>query len=145
MNRLMIVSILCFAIVSAPCASAFAGNQEWAVAGKILTGLIGLRALHRAAHHHTPPPPAHVPVQPPPHRGRTWVEPHNTYQHTKVWVPGYWEKVWVEPVYETRTVHRRGRTFEERVLVSEGYWKQVWTDGYFRMERQVVRVPGHWE
>jgi len=151
MKRIALALVLAAALPLAPASTALAGNQEWAVAGKILTGLLTLRVLHNAAHRGQQPAPAPVmirpglPPSPPCPPARTWVDGHYTYQYTNVWVPGSWQKEWVPPQYETRTLRRGRRYIEERVLVADGYWKKTWQRGYPRRERQQVWVPGHWE
>ena len=165
MKRLLMVMVLSASVLLVPLTSAKAGNQEWAVAGKILTGLVGLAVLHRAAHAWERPAPAPVCVAPAPvyvapapvyvapapptvvytaPPARTWVEGHYVYRERQVWVPGYWERVWIEPRYETRRVLRGNRWVEERVLVEDGHYAQVWRDGYYRAETEQVWVPGHW-
>lgn len=89
-----------------------------------------------------------------PYRHRT-VEPCNCgYWKTiekKVWVPGYYEKVWVPPRTETirhgkhrghkgRYGHpgKHGRGHQEVCVVREGYYRNVWHEGYYKTERERV-------
>ena len=159
MKRLLMVTVLSASVLLVPLTSARAGNQDWAVAGKILTGLVGLAVLHRAAHGwerpapapvYVAPAPAYVAPAPPPGAyyyappARVWVEGHYTYRERQTWVPGYWERVWIEPRYEVRRVLRDNRWVEEQVLVQDGHYAQVWRDGFYRTEMEPVWVPGHW-
>ena len=63
------------------------------------------------------------------------------FVHQRVWVPGWTEKVWIEPAFEWR-FGSCGTRF--RVQIGSGYWRTVHHPG--RYETRPVRVwrPGHW-
>ncbi len=46
----------------------------------------------------------------------------------RVWVDGYWDRQWVEPIYELR---RQSCGTSVRVMVQAGYWHKVWRPGYW--------------
>jgi len=74
------------------------------------------------------PPPAHV-----------WVPGHYETRCETVRLPGHYESVWVEPVYERRVDHC-GEVTE--VLVRPGYHKRVWVEGGYETREVRVWVPG---
>ncbi|HET6203304.1 MAG TPA: hypothetical protein VFI25_10935 [Planctomycetota bacterium] len=63
---------------------------------------------------------------------------HYEFRDRRVFVPGCSENVWVEPVFQSRVFGCR--TF--RFCVRPGYYRRVWHDGYYRVERFRVLVPG---
>lgn len=63
---------------------------------------------------------------------------HYELRERQVYVPGYFETVWVDPVFADQRY--RFRTI--RVCVSAGYYKKVWHAPYYRTECYRVWVPG---
>lgn len=63
---------------------------------------------------------------------------HYGYRERQVYVPGCFENVWVEPVFESRRHHYR----TIRICVRPGFYRKVWRDPYYRTERYRVWVPG---
>jgi len=59
---------------------------------------------------------------------RPAVRPHRPAP--RVWVPGFWREVWVEPVYETI---RQSCGTRVTVLVQKGYWRRVWEPGRYEV------------
>lgn len=72
---------------------------------------------------------------------RVWIRGYWKTVDEKVWVAGSKEKVWREPVYETRH-DSCGRAY--RVLVRPGFWEWVQTPGCWVTRPQRVWVAGHW-
>lgn len=70
-----------------------------------------------------------------------WVPGHFELRAKRVWVPASKERVWIEPIYETR-VDYRGRTY--RVLVCEGRWELVVRPAHFEERSVRVWVGGCW-
>ena len=73
--------------------------------------------------------------------GRYWVEGCYVDRRQRVWIDGYDERVWQEPVYDYR-VDECGRTV--RVLVRAGCWTTVSHPGYYDWRTTKVWQPGHW-
>ena len=80
-------------------------------------------------------------IRPRPAPRRIWVPGHYQWVTRQVWVPGWTEKIWIEPVYEYRDDYRRGRY---RVLVRPGFWKDVYHPGHYESHRVRVWRPGYW-
>ncbi len=80
-------------------------------------------------------------VRPRPAPRRIWVPGHYELVMKQVWVPGWTEKIWVEPVYEWRDDYRRG---PYRVLIRPGHWRDVYHPGHYEMQRVRVWRPGYW-
>ncbi len=117
-----------------------AGDSEWATAGKILTGVIGVTILGNAiASTYGPPPPAYVPrvYYPPP---KVWVPGHYQTRIERQWVPGHWEIERNARMYHNDERHGRGdRGYENR------HARRVWVSGHYRDVEKRVWIPGHWE
>lgn len=132
-----IVAVVLAVAIAAPPAAA--GDHGWAVAGKILTGWIGLNILaNTIANPYPYPSPAPV-YAPPPGRyypypdGRVWVPGHYETRLVQKWVPGHWE------------IERADR-YED--FDDDGYRgdiRRIWTPGRYRNVEVRVWVPGHWE
>jgi len=154
------ILIAAMAIVALPKPTAYAGDKEWATAGKILAGVVGAAIIHEAvtSGHRD----RHVEV----HRrypGRTvrrvryvqspkryWVPGHNEIRTVRTWVEGYWEEVYVPPEYKRVRVTKygpRGRTITvwKEILVREGYHEKIWHKGYWETHEVREWVPGYWE
>jgi hypothetical protein len=90
---------------------------------------------HHGGHHNKHWKPA------PPHCAQEWVPAHYETIREKVWVAGREEKVWVEPIYETRCDYH-GRPIH--VLVRPGHWKKICTPGHYEYCERKVWVEGCW-
>ncbi|MDA8121913.1 MAG: hypothetical protein M0Z38_05015 [Deltaproteobacteria bacterium] len=127
---------------------ASAGQREWATAGKILTGVIGLHILGNALAN---PYPYHAPAYAPPPRvyyppEQVWVPGRYETRLDRQWVPGHWE---IERAGRHRDRYDRydgddddGRDGDD------GYGREtrrVWIPGHYRDVEVRMWVPGHWE
>lgn len=84
----------------------YAGDQEWATVGKVLTGVaaVGVIAalasqdVHAEYHYvnHCPPPPPPPRCEPPPGR---WIPGHYETRQEKFSTPGHWDVVVVPAEY----------------------------------------------
>lgn len=54
--------------------------------------------------------------------------PHRVIYTRRVYVAGYYEKRWLEPVYETRC-DSCGRSYQ--VLIREGCYERIWVPGHY--------------
>ena len=157
----LLVAVL--AVVVLPRPKAYAGDKEWATAGKILAGVVGVAIVPKIATSDRHNRQGRVYRQnrrwSQPHRRvryvrsprRYWVDGYYETREVRVRVDGYWEKVWVEPEYRrvrTTQCHCSGRcrtTHWERMLVREGYFDKVWREGYWEVREVREWVAGHWE
>ncbi|MBI5905279.1 MAG: hypothetical protein HZB86_06970 [Deltaproteobacteria bacterium] len=135
MKKLIAIT-LAVALLAAPMAASADGG--WSVAGKVLTGVIGLHILGNAiAHSH-----AYEPVYAPP--PRTYYAP----PPEQVWVPGRYEtryeRAWVPGHWEIERYSHRGDDDDED---DDGYrsGRRVWVPGHYERVRTQVWIPGHWE
>ncbi|MEW6073978.1 MAG: hypothetical protein AB1726_15460 [Planctomycetota bacterium] len=71
---------------------------------------------------------------------RVWIPGHYEWVGEEVWVPGWTEVIWVEPVYEWRVF--LGCRF--RLLVRAGHWSEIHHPGHFETRRVQVWRPGIW-
>ena len=133
----------------------YAGDREWATAGKILTGMAGVALLADAfaspeeyypvhnRHHYRPrycPPPVVVVRESYcPSRSR-WVEGHYVQYEERVWVPGETRKIWVPPAYTWERHH--GRRIQ---VYHEGYYRFEEMPGHYEVCLKERWVDGHWE
>lgn len=135
---LAILVAACLAVVFTT-GPAYAGDREWATAGKILTGIIGVTILGNAianaqaypAPAYAPPPRAYYPPEP------VWVPGRYETRYERRWIPGHWEIDRAgrhgghdDDAYDDRPPHRRHR---------------VWVSGHFEMVEVTVWIPAHWE
>ena len=121
------------AIAAAP---AFA-EPGWSVAGKILTGVIGLSILSHAlsppyyaypAPVYAPPPRAYYPPEP------YWIPGHYESRLERRWVPGHWE------------IERAGRhDYDDDDDYYDGGSRRYWVPGHYRNVEVRVWIPGHWD
>ena len=65
--------------------------------------------------------------------------PHRVIYTRRVYVPGYHEKRWIEPIYETR-YDSCGRAYE--VLIREGCYERIWVPGHYET-RTKYRYNGY--
>jgi hypothetical protein len=134
MKKIVATAVAVGLLVSTMPARAFAGDREWATAGKILTGIVGLTILGNAIAHSAPapaygPPPPRYPV-------RVWVPGHYEVRVERQWVPGHW-------VIERIPQHRgHGRYGDGRHRHQE---RRVWVPGHYRLVEVRAWIPGQWE
>ena len=72
---------------------------------------------------------------------KVWTPGHYQTVARRVWIPETYQKVYIEPVYETR-YDECGRPIT--VLVREGYWTSKCIPGYYETRHDKVWVPGRW-
>ncbi len=70
-----------------------------------------------------------------------FVPGHYETVERRVWIPETKEKIWVEPIYETR-YDSCGRPY--RVLVCDGTWRVVVHPGHYETRCERVYVDGGW-
>jgi len=143
MKKLIAIAVAAAFLAAMASSPALAGDREWATAGKILTGIIGVTILGNAiANAHTYPAPVYAPaprVYYPPEE--VWVPGHYTTRIERRWVPGHWE------------LERSDRDYDD-----DGYYKgrygnkyrkhrahRIWVPGHYRDMEVRVWLPGHWE
>ena len=153
------ILIAALAVLVLPKPAAYAGDKEWATAGKILAGAAALAIIHEVAtshdrdryiverHYGTAPIRRIHYVRSP---QQTWVPGHYEVRTERQWVEGWWEQVWVPAQYERVRVVRYdqyGRAYSawKEVLVEEGHYEQLWHEGYWDAQEVSEWVPGHWE
>ena len=73
--------------------------------------------------------------------GRVWIPGRYEVVPRNVWIPGYSERIWVEPIYDL-SCDRYGN--EVRVLVRAGYYRTHQRPGHYEYQRTRVWRPGHW-
>jgi len=134
-----IVVTVAFLAAVAP-SPVLAGDSEWATAGKILTGIIGVTILGNAiAYANAYPPPVYAPraYYPP---EMVWVPGHDEGRIERRWVPGHWE------------IERNGRSVDDDDWYGRHHWgngkhfaRRIWVPGHYRDVEVRVWIPGHWE
>jgi len=132
----LIAIMLTVGLLAAPMAAS-AGDGGWAVAGKVLTGVIGLNILGHAIADSYPPyyyaPPPRAYYAPPPEQ--VWVPGRYEARYERQWVPGHWQ------------VERYSRHGDDDEDDDGGYTRgrRVWVPGRYEEVRSRVWLPGHWE
>ncbi|MBI5575102.1 MAG: hypothetical protein HY896_01920 [Deltaproteobacteria bacterium] len=129
---IIVAAVLLGTMVVAP---AFAGEPGWSVAGKILTGVIGLHILGNALHPHyahpapvyAPPPGAYYPPE------QFWVPGHYESRLERRWIPGHWEYERIE-----RYRYEDDDDFD-------GGARRYWVPGHYSNVEVRLWIPGHWE
>ncbi len=143
MKKLVAIAVAAaFLAMMAP-SPATAGDREWATAGKILTGIIGVTILGNAianAQHYPAPVYAPAPrVYYPPEE--VWVPGHYESRIERRWVPGHWEIERFRNGYddddEAWDRHGNGR--------GKHGARRIWVPGHYRDVEVRVWIPGHWE
>lgn len=115
MKRIMISLLIIVSLIAVQSHQAVAGQKEWAVAGKILTGVLGGILLHHIIHKEVAEA---APVY------RYEKDPPAVYEErTEYYVPGHYEERWVPPLY-VRKCDEFGNVYYEKVR--EGYYARVW-------------------
>lgn len=135
MKKILAVAVAVGMLAAMMPARALAGDREWATAGKILTGIVGLTILGNAianaapAPAYGPPPRVYYPPE------RVWVPGHYEVRVARQWVPGHWE---IERVPQYREHGRHGGHY--------GYREhRVWVPGHYRSVEASVWIPGYWD
>ncbi len=157
----VVVGALIISFLSVPLAErASADTNGWEAAGLVLAGAVGYAILNDIATSDSRP--RHyvgVPVYRRPRTVRTyhvsyrprryWVAGHYESVTRKVWVDGFYEKVWVPPITRRVWVRgrrgRRGRGHWEQEIVECGHYRKVWREGYYDYRTVDVRVEGSWD
>lgn len=137
MKKTVAIAVAVTLLATVAPSPASAGDSEWATAGKILTGVIGVTILGNAiANAYGPPPPPYVPRAYPPPPG-IWVPGHYERRIERQWVPGHWE------------IGRNGRTYDDGDRFGRGYGnrnaRRVWVPGHYREVEKRVWIPARWE
>ncbi len=129
MKKLVSIAVVVAFLAVAASSPVLAGDREWATAGKILTGIIGVTILGNAiANSHPYPVRAYAPpprVYYPPER--VWIPGHYESRVETRWVPGHWE------------VERFGNGYGKHRA------RRVWVPGHYRDVAVRVWIPGYWE
>lgn len=134
-------------ITAAAPTKSYAGEDEWATAGKVLTGIaaVGLIAIlasqadvHTSVHasYGTPPPPP--PRCEPP---RQWIPGRYECRRDRVCIPGYWDTIVGPPQYGWV---QHGCHWEWAV-VKPGCERRIWVSERYEWREARVWVPGHYE
>lgn len=133
-----VAAILATVLTAAP---VHAGQREWATAGKILAGIIGVTILGNAianaqaypAPVYAPPPRVYYPPE------QVWVPGRYETRYERRWIPGHWE------------FHRVGRHGHD-YYDDDDYddfppprRRRVWVPGHYEMAEVTVWIDGHWE
>jgi hypothetical protein len=140
MNKLIATAVaVAFLTVAGP-SPAHAGESEWATAGKILTGVIGVTILGNAIANSRPYP---VPVYAPPPRAyyppeEIWVPGHYETRVESRWVPGYWEVERFERGYDDHYGGRPGNGYGDH------HARRIWVPGHYRDVQVRMWIPGYW-
>ena len=140
MKKLVAIAVAVAFLAAVAPSPVLAGDREWATAGKILTGIVGVTILGNAiSHAHAHPPPVYGPrVYYPPEE--VWVPGHYVSRIERRWVPGHWE------------IERNGRMIDDDDRYGDrhrGYGKhrarRIWVPGHYRDVEVRAWIPGHWE
>jgi hypothetical protein len=144
-----VILLMALAMVVVPLRNSFAGDREWATAGKVMAGLAAFAILSDVVsdHHHVVRAPAPYPrrvivVRAP---RRVWVEGRYVEVVREEWVPGRFVREWVPPVRERIWVATPHGGYWREVIVRPGHDTRVWRPGHKVLRRERQWVPGHWE
>ena len=140
MKKLIAIAVAAAFLGAAAPSPARAGEAEWATAGKILTGVIGVTILGNAIANSRPYP---VPVYAPPPRAyyppeEIWVPGHYETRVESRWVPGYWEVERFERGYDDHHGGRPGNGYGDH------HARRIWVPGHYRDVQVRVWIPGYW-
>lgn len=131
MKRIMAIVLAAGILTTTVPGRASAGDREWATAGKIMTGILGVTILGNALASQPAPayaPPPRVRYQEP---EQVWVRGHYEVRTERQWVPGHWE------------IARGGHDCDDEWGGRRA--RRVWVSGHYRTEDVRTWIPGHWE
>jgi hypothetical protein len=139
MKKMVAIAVAAAFMAAAPFPAA-AGDEEWATAGKILTGIIGVTILGNAiagAHYYpapvyAPPPRVYYPPE------EVWVPGRYEIRVERRWVPGHWEIGNGGPGHDGGRGERYGGYGKHRD-------RRIWVPGHYRNVEVRVWIPGRWE
>lgn len=139
MKKILAIPAAAFLLFATAAAPVHAGDREWATAGKILTGILGVTILGNAiANSYAYPAPVYAPP------------PRAYYPPEVVWVPGHYEtrfeRTWVPGRWVIERFGRHGRDYDDDYGHDhERRARRVWVPGHYERVEVTVWVPGHWE
>ncbi|MDH3238302.1 MAG: hypothetical protein OEM47_07250 [Deltaproteobacteria bacterium] len=141
MKKLVSIAVAAAFLAVSVSSPALAGNREWATAGKILTGIIGVTILGNAIANSQPYP---VRAYAPPPRGyyppeEIWVPGHYEARVERRWVPGHWEVERFDRGYDDDYGDRYRNDYGEHRA------RRIWIPGHYQDVEVRVWIPGHWE
>ena len=134
-------------ITAAAPTKSYAGDDEWATVGKVLTGVaaVGLIAIlasqadgHTSVHaSYGAPPPPPPRCEPP----RQWMPGHYECRREPVCQPAHWDTV-VDPVQYSWVRHGWRR---EYVMIKPECERRIWVPERTEWQETKIWVPGHFE
>lgn len=139
MKKILAIPVAVIVLATLTAAPVHAGDREWATAGKILTGILGVTILGNAiANAHAYPAPVYAPAPrayyPP---EVVWVSGHYGLRYERSWVPGHWE---------IERFARHGHGDDDFFDDDHGRrGRRVWVPGHYERVEVAVWIPGHWE
>ena len=142
-TKAVAVAVSAALIAAAMPTKTYAGDQEWATVGKVLTGIaaVGLVAtLASQADRHGPSHAECAPPPPPP-PPQQWIPSHYECQRQRVCIPAHWENTKVPAQYGWVWTGCR----YEYVMVRPPTVQQVWVPERSEWREAKVWVPGHFE
>jgi hypothetical protein len=149
-----ILTLLITSFLFSTSSKAFARDKDWAAAGKVLTGIIGLGiladALDSTPHHYEHPynryavrpyycPPPVVSC-PPPCVNNRWIPGHYEIVEQQVFIPGETRRLWVDPQY-VREWHNGCPVY---IQVKNGHYRCETTPGHYETRSVQQWVDGYW-
>lgn len=137
LKSVAVIATIALVTAAAP-TNTFAGDREWATAGKVLTGIAAagvIASIVSQPYHCVPPPPPRC--EPP----RQWIPAHYEVQRERVCIPGYWDTI-VEPAQYGWVRH--GHHWEY-VIVKPACHQRVWVPERYEWREARVWVPGRYE
>lgn len=130
----IVAIFLAAGLLTAMVPSKASADRGWSVAGKVLTGIIGLHILgHAIAESARPYPAYYGPPEPTYYPGQVWVPGHYEPRVERRWIPGHWEIAGGSRGYDDDDRYERGES------------RRVWVPGHYRDVEVSVWIPGHWE
>ncbi|MFC2140175.1 hypothetical protein ACFLQ1_00475 [Candidatus Auribacterota bacterium] len=136
---IMIVFTLIFGLATLP---AYAGDREWATAGKILAGAIGISVLANSINNPSYSYNSHsYTTYTPAASANYWVPGHYDAIEEEVWVPEVTCKTWIQPEYAWQWHYGR----RIKYLVRDGYYTYQTLPGHYEIQCKGKRwVKGYW-
>lgn len=152
MKKIAIIACVILGISQFYVSDVYAGQKEWARAGKVLTGIIGLNILSNAIHDSTQMRYEHAYSSRRYHNGynnknerhckrqREWVAGYYQTVREDIWVPTETRKIWVESRYKIKCHHGR----KEHIKVRDGYYRYKTIPGHYETVEKKIWVEGWW-